>query len=530
MKFQLIALSIAFLLLVPGCISPPANQPPSTAQNGAQACYGMGCMMRGAPETGKPYRPASFSNAEESREISIENGTTFQLEANIASKKLFGKEQYLNAYNSQLPGPTLKVKQGSKVFVNFTNRLDAPTTVHWHGIRLQNAYDGVPGITQDEVQPGNSFLYELDFPDAGTYWYHPHVREEMQQERGLYGIILVEPSDSQYYGRVDKEYTIALDDILLAENGEPYPFMENYTNFAMMGRYGNFPLINGKESLKLPVKTGETVRLHFLDASNVRPFNISIEGTQLKMIASDGGKFEREFFADSFVISPSERYIADVAFSKPGTYAIYNRNPLSSAKLGEIEVSGPAAYLPPEFLVLQNNTDVTDGIAQFSQYFNLAPDYEYELEADIPGAMPGMGMMMGHTEDGIEWEDTMFGMNFLSTNETLTWRLKDAKTGKYNMDASHGVAIGKPIKIRLRNRDNSTHPMQHPIHLHGAQFLVLEKDWVKNTNMAWKDTVLVPTGSYVDVLAYFPNKGEWMLHCHIAEHLGSGMMSSFKAA
>lgn len=497
---------------------------------------GLGC--RGMlPQGMAPVQPweledsnsSSAGQRQETGQFNLASGSRFYLEAAAIKARLFGEEQYLYAYNGQIPGPILRVMQGSKITIDFKNNLGEPTTVHWHGLRLQNRYDGVPGTTQPAVQPGGSFTYELEFPDEGVYWYHPHVREEVQQERGLYGVIIVEPKQRGYYDLVEKEDLVVLDDVFLGRDDKPYPFAKNLTTFAIMGRFGNQPLVNGKESYGTSIKAGEVLRLFFLNTANVRPFNISVAGTKMKLVGSDSGKFEHSFFADSFTISPSERYIVEVAFEKPGKYAILNSNPFSSYELGEIIVGGAQSELPSGFLQLGNNTEISEGIEPYKKYFDLPPDFEYQLNVDIPGAMMGMGMMMEHGEDGIEWEDTMFGMNLLSTNENLEWRIIDEQTGKWNMNATREVPAGTPIRIRLNNTKASVHPMQHPIHLHGARFLVLEKDGVKNNNLAWKDTVLVPVGSTVDILTYFPNKGEWMMHCHIAEHLSSGMMTSFKA-
>ena len=541
------ATAITFLLLF-GCIAtaPQQNQQPERQQTGQQqappfyqeCATGMGC--RGMMQEGmmgqqagelEDYRPQTYGQLQQTQDAPLADGARFTLEAGIIKATLFGQEQYLYGYNSQIPGPAIRVKQGSKIYVDFKNSIDQPTTVHWHGLRLQNAFDGVPNVTQPEVQPGGSFTYELDFPDEGIYWYHPHVREEVQQERGLYGVIMVEPKEAGYFSEAGKEETVVLDDVLLGRDGNLFPFGKNFTAFAIMGRFGNQPLINGRESYSATVKTGEVLRLFFLNTANVRPFNISIKGTQMKMVGADSGKFEREFFADSFAIAPSERYIAEVAFEKPGKYGLYNINPFSSYKLGEIIVEGEPAALPESFLSLRNNMEISESIDPYRAYFDAPPDFDYELNVDIPGAMMGMGMMMEHTEDGIEWEDTMFGMNAISTSENLEWRIIDKKTGKWNMDASATVPVAKPFKIRLTNTgaEDSLHPMQHPIHLHGARFLVLSKDGVKNSNLAWEDTVLVPTGSTVEILSYFPNPGEWMLHCHVAEHLSSGMMTSIRA-
>src|SRR3989338_6996109 len=152
-----------------------------------------------------------------------------------------------------------------------------------------------------------------------------------------------EPKEEAYFSPAGKEETVILDDILLDRDGDLFPFGKDFTNFAIMGRFGNQPLINGRESYSATVKTGEVLRFFFLNTANVRPFNISIKGTQLKMEGADSGKFEREFFADSFAIAPSERYIAEVAFGNPGKYGIYTTNPFSSYKLGEIIVEGEPA-------------------------------------------------------------------------------------------------------------------------------------------------------------------------------------------
>ena len=144
--------------------------------------------------------------------------------------------------------------------------------------------------------------------------------------------------------------------------------------------------------------------------------------------------------------------------------------------------------------------------------------------------MMGSGMMgmMDHSEDGMEWEDTMFMMNRNSASDRVTWIIKDKKNGKRNMDAMQQIPKGKPVKIKVENLKNSVHPMQHTIHIHGAQFLVLETNSVRNENLAWKDSVNIPVGGSVELLVEFPNEGEWMMHCHIAEHLSSGMMTSFE--
>ncbi len=486
--------------------------------------------VQGAPQSDSrlsAYRPKDFGPSKPSERIRLENGSTFNLEATIVEKKIGGITNYLYGYNSQIPGPTLEVNQGDKIYVEFTNRLDQPTTVHWHGLRLKNAFDGVPDVTQEEVKPGGRFRYEVDFPDEGIYWYPPHVREELQQERGLYGTILVRPNNASYFNEVNREEVLVLDD-MLQNLGELHPFPENVTDFAMMGRYGNQMLINAETSYNLSVKKGDVLRLYLLNAANVRPFKFAIQDTKLKVVGGDSGKYEREYVADDLTITPSERYIVEVKFDRPGTYKLLNRNPIKEYVLGEIQVSSVETQNVLAFDEPKENPEITHGMDAYRKYFDKPVDFDYVLTIDIPGAVP-MGMMMQHNDDGIEWEDAMFGMNRVSTSDRLTWIIRDTKTGKENEEATNRIPRGKVFKVRFENDADSLHPMQHQIHLHGARFLVLDADEKKNENLVWKDTVLLPVGASAELLTYFPNEGEWMLHCHTAEHLSAGMMTSITA-
>ncbi|MBI2661219.1 multicopper oxidase domain-containing protein, partial [Candidatus Woesearchaeota archaeon] len=230
--------------------------------------------------------------------VEIGNDEIFQLTAFPVNKEISGRKIRMYSYNGDIPGPLIKVKQGSTIYINFTNRIDMETTVHWHGIRLDNKFDGVPHETQEPVMPGESFLYQLKFPDEGIYWYHPHAREDKQQELGLYGNIIVEPSSKGYYNNVSKEVFLFLDDIKLAKN-DADAFGKDFTRFALMGRFGNVMLINGKEEYNLDAAKGDAVRFYITDSANARPFNFSISGHRLKMIGSDSGKNERESMADS---------------------------------------------------------------------------------------------------------------------------------------------------------------------------------------------------------------------------------------
>jgi FtsP/CotA-like multicopper oxidase with cupredoxin domain len=375
------------------------------------------------------------------------------------------------------------------------------------------------------VKKGESFEYELEFPDPGIYWYHPHVREEMQQEMGLYGAIIVEPKSQNYYNRVDREEVIFIDDILMNDKGI-FPYLRDATNFALMGRYGDIYLLNGKENYQMKVKRGQIIRLFLINSANVRPVNFSIEKTKMKVVGSDNGLYEMEFFDNSVVLSPSERSIVEVSFNKSGEYKIVNQNSFGTIEIGRIIVEEGNDILE-SFKTTRTNTQITESIQEYREFFDKKPDIEYTLEIETPNSEGmHMGNMMMHTEDGIEWEDTMQGPNSRSTNQTIRWVIKDKKTGMKNMHAMSQVPKNKIIKINVENNIHSMHPMQHSIHMHGTRFLVISENGKINDNLVWKDTVNIPAGKKVELLMKFEKEGEWMVHCHIAEHLSSDMMTS----
>ncbi len=456
--------------------------------------------------------------ASASQLVELKNGDAFKIEAKPAKKIIDGRKLELFTYNGQFPGPLLKVKQNSRVFIDFTNNLDQDSTIHWHGLRHNYKFDGVPDISQPPVRPGETFRYELFFPDAGVFWYHPHIREDIQQERGMYGMIIVEP---ETLTPTPREIPLIVDDLLLEKN-DFYPFSDKFTNFALMGRFGNVMLLNGEIQPAITVNQGERVRFYILNTANVRPFNISIENAALQVVGSDISAYESPFMTNSIIIAPAERYIVDAVFQQAGEYAMLHTTPDMTYKLGKIIVK-PAAITTTTPSLLQTD------IAKYRQYFTQAPDFEYTLDIDMRGMV--MNMMEMHGEDEpIEWEDNMFMMNQMHNSLMMSWFIQDKKTGKRNMDIIADVEQGDIKMIRIKNEKNSMHPMQHPVHLHGQRFLVVRENGKENTNLVWKDTVLISKGSTVDLLVDFSNPGIWMMHCHIAEHLHSGMMMKFDVA
>ncbi|MCH7828919.1 multicopper oxidase family protein [Patescibacteria group bacterium] len=482
--------------------------------------------------------------AKASEIIELKNGDTLTLSIDIIQKEIGGQTIRMFGYNGQIPGPLLKIEQNSIILVNVLNNLDVETTVHWHGLRLDNKFDGVPGITMEALKPGESFQYELRFNDEGVYWYHPHVREDYQQELGLYGNMLVSPTEDDYYNNANKEIPIILDDILIEDDGM-FPSFKDYANHALNGRFGNIMLINGDDNYNLEVTTGEVVRFYITNVASTRVFNFSIPNTRIKLIGSDIGSYEKEEFVDSVIISSAERYTIEVLFDKAGEYEFKSITPENEYTLGKIKVSGEPVTLEDDFsgdfYSLRENKYVTEDINNFRQYFDKEVDVNIKLSFEVDSFFASL-FTKGDSDstdndwdkvevggsDRINWEDSEPRFNKDTKTDTIKWLLKDTSTGKKNTDIDLNFQVGDKVKIRIFNDSSISDPSQHPIHFHGQRFLVLNKNGVESKNLVWKDTVLVPIGSYVDILLDISNPGEWMAHCHIAEHLTSGMMMFFK--
>jgi suppressor of ftsI len=491
-----------------------------------------------------PYLPHADPASPRARPrelMRLANGDTLRLRAGLVRRTFKDGTLTMFAFNDQYPGPLLQVAQGAEIIVDLTNALDQPTTVHWHGVRLDNRFDGTPDLTQKPVPPGGHFIYRLRFPDAGIYWYHPHVREDVQQELGLYGNILVRSPRPDYFSPAHREEILMLDDLLINDDGL-VPFGADVATHALMGRFGNVLLVNGEPRYSLSVKKGEVVRFYLTNVSNTRTFNLSFPGARMKVVAGDVSNFEREEWVESVVIAPAERYVVHVKFDAANAVPLLNRvqslNHLfgkfyyETDTLGNVRVAAEPAEqnLEPSFATLRADSATRRDIERYRPYFAREPDKSLILAVetnDLPFFTQQMMRLDSIYFTPIEWTGTMPGMNWASTGREVRWVVRDAATGKENMDIDWSFRRGDVVKLRIANERQSIHGMQHPIHIHGQRFLVLAVNGVATTNRAWKDTVLVPVGFTVDVLVDLSNPGRWMLHCHIAEHLTSMMMMAF---
>ena len=288
------------------------------------------------------------------------------------------------AYNGSIPGPVLHVDQGSELHVVVTNEGDTEATVHWHGLRLDNRYDGVPHETQAPIPVGGTFAYTLQFPDPGLYWYHPHVREDYGLEMGLYGAILVEPTDPAYWPPADRHVSITLDDVLV-EDGRIAPFSRNDLSFTAMGRFGNLMLTNGETSFSTEVAVGQVARLCLVNTANTRIFNVGLPGVRMKLVGGDSGRYEHEAFVNQVLLAPSERAIVDVLFDSPGDVPLQHRTPDTTYELGRFTVAGSSAGTAARhFDEVRTDPDLTAVRQSLAHDLERAPDKVLAFSSLMP--------------------------------------------------------------------------------------------------------------------------------------------------
>jgi FtsP/CotA-like multicopper oxidase with cupredoxin domain len=506
--------------------------------------------------------------------VVLGDGDHFDIHIGPVAKQINEATVRMLAYNGSIPGPTLLVRQGSTVTVTTTNDGDVDATVHWHGLRLENRYDGVPQETQAPIVIGDTYTADVHFPDPGFYWYHPHIREDFAQEMGLYGTIVVEPSDPDYWPAADRYLTITLDDVLI-EDGAMAPFLRSGPTYTAMGRFGNVMLIDGETSFSAEASVGEVVRIYLVNTANTRLFNIGLAGMQMKLVGGDSGRYEHEVFVDDVLLAPSERMIVDVLFDKQGPVLLEHRAPNRTETIGVFNVAGSAPRVGAKtFSLLRTDPELSEVRKTIDSDVSRTPDKVLGFSSSMPllyggteaeassyvcpmhpevtstevGTCPKCGMTLipsdapvdaappphvqTHGEeqsDGLEWDDLMPDINRRTDPSNMIWKLIDRETADENHAIQWRFTVGDRVKIRLVNEmEGSDHPMHHPFHIHGAgRFLILSRDGRVEPNLVWKDTVLLRAGETVDILLHVTNPGLWMAHCHIAEHTESGMMFSF---
>ncbi len=476
--------------------------------------------------------------------LALGDGGSITLTAAPVRRILFGRTVTMLGFNGQYPGPMIQVDERSTIHIRFLNHTDFPTAVHWHGVRLDNRFDGAPHVTQDPVPPGGTFDYTIHFPDAGLYWYHPHHREDVLQDLGLYGNLLVRSADPGFFAPANRDEILMLDDLLIGEAG-PTEYGREAPTHALMGRFGNVLLVNGEPRWTTAARRGDVVRFYLTNVSSTRVFNLSWQGarTRMKVVASDLGRYEQESWVDNVVIAPAERFVVEAQFEDAGEARLVNRVRAidhiqarffeETTALGAVRVA-PGRATPDHaatFGRLRRNADVAAEFDRYRPQFGRPVDHELAITLET-GSLPFPLKPLMNFESvyrhPVEWTGTMPEMDWVATGKAARWILREATTARENMDIRWRFRVGDVVKLRLVNDRRALHAMQHPIHVHGQRFLVTAVNGVPNQHLVWKDTVLVPTGFTTDVLLELSNPGKWMLHCHVAEHIETGMRMVFE--
>jgi FtsP/CotA-like multicopper oxidase with cupredoxin domain len=422
--------------------------------------------------------PAQLLSASQDLELTASTGT-FKF-------PFFTVDTPVWQYNDQIPGPTIRAREGTTLTINFNNRLDEPSTIHWHGLRIDNAMDGVPGVTQEAVQPGDSFVYNLDLKEAGTFWYHPHFNNSEQLERGLKGVLIVEEQDTQPWSR---ELVLLLDDWLLQKNGEIYPSFNTPRDLMHDGRWGNVPTVNGKVKPEFIVNPGERVRIRLINGANARVFQPQLDDLDLtaEVVAVDGRPVSEVFPLGVFYLSPGNRIDLDVTVPADGGGKIFTLKDGFSRKkyqLATVRVADEPSVSTPDFA-----PPVAENFIPAELFDEVSITKTWDLNAFRGGDL------------GIGW-----GMN------QKLWPDSD------KVD----IKLGQPQKIVFQNSSGRLHPM----HIHGVFFRVLERNGKPAVEPFTRDTVLVGPKETVVIGLVPEHTGIWVTHCHILEHAEAGMMTS----
>ncbi len=391
------------------------------------------------------------------------------------------------AYNGTVPGPTLRVRLGETLRVRFTNRLPQPTTIHWHGVRVPNAMDGVPNATQPPIAPGETFVYEFAPKDAGTFWFHPHLRSSEQVERGLYGVLIVEDPKPLPYSH---DVVWVLDDWLRDSRGQIVEEFNTMHDLMHDGRWGNAITVNSNTHERLVVSSGDRIRLRLLNSANGRVFKPDFSGIDAKVIAIDGMYLREPIEPKDLEIAPGNRVDLDVTFAatESKSVAIVDRFYASTPNhLADIWIDGIAT--PPPFFESPAHAHVP----AWRGALVTAVDQEFRLNARRGGPL------------GIEWT------------------INDHAFSAHEHDHPAAVTFtqGRFQHLRFTNESYRL----HPIHLHGMFFRLLARNGSAVDEPFFRDTVLVHGKETIDIGLVPLDLGRWMMHCHILEHAEAGMMT-----
>ncbi|WP_417670020.1 multicopper oxidase family protein [Roseibium sp.] len=436
----------------------------------------------------------------------------FEIAAGRSEHRLYKPDAAASSlwtYNGGLPGPEIRARRGETIKVRLINNLEEGTSIHWHGIRIDNAMDGVSGLTQQAVAPGETFEYEFTSPDAGTYWYHAHNKSWNQVGRGLYGPLIIE-EDTQVFDR-DHDLTLLLDDWRLDQDGKLH--LESFgsmMDWSHAGRLGNWLTVNGKSLPSYTLNAGEAYRLRLVNAANARILELDLAGLGARIVALDGQALEAPMDAPEgpFPLGPAQR--ADIIMVPKAGQALALR-----------EVSGNAPFDVAQFPVSPGSTDQQSHAAMPVLPVNSLPEPDLSKARELTLHMTGgaMGMMGAMTYKGAPLTREIM-------RETgQLW----AFNGVANLPEQSFFAAerGETIAVTVRNDTAFAHAM----HSHGHHFRILEQSLPLAPDMnTWRDTFLIAPGETTKIAFVADNPGKWLFHCHMLEHAAAGMTTWFEVA
>ena len=421
-------------------------------------------------------------------------------------------------YDGAIPGPEIRLRQGGHVRIAVENRLPLDTTVHWHGIRVPNAMDGAPYVTQPPIQPNGNFTYEFAVPDAGTYWYHPHAHSSEEIGRGLMGAFIVEEPEPP---AADRDVVWVLGDFRLEADASIAGGFDSPMEISMAGRIGNTVTINGRVFDHFPVRSGERIRLRLINAAAARIFGLEFAGHSPVVVALDGQPvMPHKPGGGRVILAPAQRVdlVLDLS-GRPGSTAPVQDTFYGglSYKLVDLAytaekplraaVPGPSAQLP-------RNTMPEPDIAK-------ATRHDVTLTGGMMGGMGMSGGMRGMMGGGM---GMMGGMM-----SGAMWAINGVAVPPGDMRQMQPVLTldrGKSYVLAIDNRTAWFHPM----HLHGHSFRVITRNGTPTRYREWRDTVLIPPRQQAEIAFVADNPGDWMFHCHILDHQDGGMMSVIRVA
>lgn len=451
------------------------------------------CSTPTAP-TEASTQPADFADELRLREpVDLDrdpNVLEIELEARVAEISFVpGTTTTAWTYDGGVPGPLIRAKVGDRVIVHFKNSLPEATSIHWHGLRIPTLMDGVPEHGQAPVPPGGSFDYEFTLPDAGTFWYHPHFASAAQVGNGLYGPLIVddpnEPPD------IGDEVVMVLSDIAVNPDGSLMAPDAGGDEALLPGREGNVVLVNGRAGTTLRASDGQRQRWRLINAAKSRYFELALDGHELLRIGGDGGAIAAPERSSSLLLVPGER--ADLVVT-PDSAASGSSVPLRALPYAR-GPSGRNDAAEHELLRLELGPSITRAPA--------LPTLASDVAAlDATSATP---------------IDLFFSMN-AGTDGNLAPRIDGAAMSS---NAHLAARLGEHQLWSITNISE----WDHPFHLHGFFFQVLDVNGIAPSILEWKDTVNVRAGSTLRLLVHFNERpGMWMFHCHILDHADHGMM------